>query len=154
MELGDYLNGSHLIDYHNQALKSDDVVKLLERFGLEVIYRFDRLSEGTPDAYSVSAESEGFELRFDEHQTLETLWCYIRKRGSFSPIEPDCIGVFIPDSLAAARRHAKSGGHPSQEGGSESAKAYVRIDGPRASVHYEFDKGKLSLVTIMRPWED
>lgn len=49
MSLRNYLNGAHLVDFHDLHMKSDEVMDLLERFGIDVIYDFDRLREGTPD---------------------------------------------------------------------------------------------------------
>ena len=102
MTLRAFLNGTHLVAFHAQSMKSDDVIDLLERFDMDVIYRFDRTHEGTPDEYSASAPAEGFELRFDEHQVLDTIFCYIQARGRFSPIDASCIGVPIPKSFAHA----------------------------------------------------
>jgi hypothetical protein len=46
MHLQNYLNGTHLADLHGLNLKSDEVIDLLERFKMDVIYDFDRLHEG------------------------------------------------------------------------------------------------------------
>jgi hypothetical protein len=151
MALREFLNGHPLIKFYGTSMKSRDAIKLLERLKLKVVYDFDRLEEGTPDTYSVSAPAEGFELQFDEGQVLETIWCYVRQRGSFVPIDVDCIGVYIPKSFEDARRHAEGSGLPFKA--EVGANAYVRIDDPKVWVHYEFHDGHLTLVTIMRPWE-
>ena len=53
MSLSDFLGGHHLIDFHEASMRSRDVIDLLERFDLDVIYNFDRLEEGEPDTYTV-----------------------------------------------------------------------------------------------------
>jgi hypothetical protein len=141
-----------LTSFFGQVLKSRDVVDLLERFELDVIYDFDRVQEGTPDAYHVSAHELGLEMKFDEKQILETLWCYVKPRGKFAAIERECIGVFIPKTHAEAKGLAIKSGNPYQSDDSGES-TYVRLDGPTMWVHYEFVRGELSLVTIMRPWE-
>lgn len=134
-------------------MRSRDVVDLLERFDLDVIYNFDRLEEGEPDTYTVRAAAEGFELRFDEKQRLEVIWCHVLDSDSFAPIDTDCIGVFIPDSMADAKRHAASTGHPVRISEGVGTSGFVRVDAPDKWVHYEFQDGELRMVTIMRPWE-
>jgi hypothetical protein len=106
MALRDYLNGAHLVDLYHSALKSDDIIGLLGRLKMDVIYDFDRLNEGTPDRYSASSPTDGFEIQFDEHQILDTIWCYIRPRGRFAAIDATTIGVAVPASHVEARRHA------------------------------------------------
>lgn len=153
MHLRAFLGDYPLVSFFKQPLQSNDVIKLLERFAIDVIYRFDRLREGTSDTYSASSHDEGFELQFDEQQILETIWCYIRPRNRFRAIDPDCIGVYIPESFGGAKRHARSTGFPFKDEGEEGSSAYVRIDDPEMWVHYEFAEGQLRLVTIMRPWD-
>lgn len=54
MQLRNYLNGTHLVELHTLNMKSDEIIDLLERFKIDVIYDFDRLREGTADQYSAS----------------------------------------------------------------------------------------------------
>ena len=124
------------------------MIDLLEHFELEIIYDFDRLHEGTPDQYSASARDQGFELRFDEHQVLTTIWCYIRARDLFKPIDPQTVGVFIPDSWEDAKQYALR----ENARVSESPGAWLRIENEELWVHYEFAGDALSLVTLMSPW--
>ena len=152
MDLRNYLNGAHLIDFHHLKLKSDDVIGLLERFRMDVIYNFDRVREGRPDRYSASSPAEGFELRFDEHQIVDTIWCYVRPRGRFEAIDPTTIGVYIPASHLDARRHATESEKRFSESSLESP-SYLRVERESLWIHYEFSGGALSLVTLMAPWE-
>jgi len=148
-----YLKGTYLSDLFDLNMKSDEIMDLLEHFDMEVVYEFDRLGEGTPDSYSTSSHEEGFEFRFDEHQVLETIWCHIRERDEFSPIEVSCIGVYLPASMSEARNHANSTGERITESEpDEGSSSWIRVERAQLWVHYQFDDGKLSLVTLMRPW--
>lgn len=62
----------------------DALMELLEHHDMEVVYQFDRLHENTPDACSSAARSAGFELRFNERQSLETIWCHMKARDGFA----------------------------------------------------------------------
>lgn len=153
MHLSDYLNGTTLSDIFGLNLKSDEVIDLLERFEMNVVYDFDRLREGTPDQYSSAALAEGFELRFDERQVLETIWCYTRERHGYSIIDSNCIGAFIPASLAEAKGQAIATGQGFSESPSGSGvTSWLRLEGANMWTHYEFVDDNLSLVTLMRPW--
>ncbi|MBV1776667.1 hypothetical protein KSF73_13200 [Burkholderiaceae bacterium DAT-1] len=149
MNLSSYLNGTKLKDFFELNLKSDEVTDLLERFDMDVVYHFDRLREGTADYYSSATHTEGFELRFDERQVLETIWCYIRERSGFSKIESGSIGCFVPDTFEEIKALAISSGQRF----SESANgAWLRLEDDEIWTHYEFNDGGLSLITLMRPW--
>lgn len=153
MHLSDYLNSTTLSDIFGLNLKSDEVIDLLERFEMNVVYDFDRLREGTSDHYSCAALAEGFELRFDERQVLETIWCYTRERHGYSIIDSNCIGAFIPATLAEAKGHAIATGQVFSESPSGSGvTSWLRLEGANMWTHYEFVADKLSLVTLMRPW--
>lgn len=152
MDLSNYLNGASLKDFFELNLKSVEIIHLLERFDLDVIYRFDRFHEGTPDSYSASAHGEGFEFQFDDEQVLETIWCYIRERDGFSQIESDAIGTFVPSSFQAAKSHAIASGWTFSEPAEACAKTWLRLEEPGLWTHYEFVDGALSLITLMRPW--
>jgi hypothetical protein len=153
MHLSNYLNGTVLSDIFGLNLKSDEVIDLLERFEMSVVYDFDRLREGTPDQYSSAARTEGFELRFDDRQVLETIWCYTRERNGFSTIDSICIGAFIPASLAEAKGHAIATGQVfSESSNGNGASSWIRFEGADMWTHFEFVDGNLSLITLMRPW--
>jgi hypothetical protein len=114
---------------------------------MDVIYNFDRLHEGTPDQYSAAAPDEGFELGFDERQVLTTIWCYIRARNQFAPIEPEMVGVYSPETWADAKEYALS----ENARHSENPGAWLRIERDELWVHYEFSGDVLALVTLMSP---
>jgi hypothetical protein len=148
MDISTYLNGTCLISIFELNMKSDEVIDLLECFDMDVVYRFDRLCEGTPDRYAAAARSEGVELQFDERQVLETIWCYIVGRDGFSPIDSSCIGVFIPSSITEAQNYAVS-----TEQQFTKTDTWFRLECSEMWIHYEFIESKLSLITIMRPWQ-
>ena len=141
-----------LVGYLERKLKDDAVIELLEHYDMEVIYQFDRLHENTADAYSSAAKSAGFELRFNEHQILETIWCYVKARDGFTPVDTSILGVPYYNSFKEASKAAEvSGVRVSRPpAGSE---AWIRLDEDCIWLHYEFVDGALSLVTLMLPWE-
>ena len=100
----------HLAEYVGQKLKSDSVIEILEHFDMQVLYDFDRLHENTPDSYSSSAREAGFELRFNEEQILDTIWCYIEPRFGFSPVDKEIVGAPILESFLDARSYAHESG--------------------------------------------
>ncbi|XHS78568.1 hypothetical protein ACFJGW_00950 [Burkholderiaceae bacterium UC74_6] len=149
MRLSSYLNGTTLKDLFELNLKSDEVTDLLDRFDMDVVYHFDRLREGTADYYSSSARAEGFELRFDDRQVLETIWCYVRERSGFSRMESECIGCFVPGTREEMRARVIASGQRF----SESADGdWLRVEDDEVWTHYEFSSGGLALITLMRPW--
>jgi len=143
-----HLNGSKLKDIFELNLKSDEVLDLLECFDMDVIYHFDRLNEGTPDYYSSATHAEGFELRFDERQVLETIWCYVQEREGFSKIDLGYIGVPVLETFDEAKARATASGQRFSESASG---AWLRLEDDEMWTHYEFTAGGLSLVTLMRP---
>ena len=153
MSLREYLGEAHLVDFHRLALKSDEVIDLLETFEVVVVYDFDRLHEGAADAYSARCLEEGFELRFDEHQVLETIWCHLHARDGHGAMDPASIGVFLPASQADAKRHAvESGERFTEPKPGSGAPAWLRVEREELWIHYEFANGALVQVTLMAPW--
>ena len=128
------------------ALKSDEVVEILEHYDLTVVYDFDRLRENTPDLYWASAHRPGFELRFNERQVLDTVFLYARPRGEFLGVDPELTDVPFYGSFADARRSFVQNDVAFQE---ESQRNWIRGRFVDHSIHYEFDSdGALGLVTF------
>ena len=130
------------------ALKSDEIVEVLESFDLDVVYDFDRLNEGTADAYWVAAHEAGFQLRFDERQVLKTVFVYAKPRDGFSEVDPSIVGVpFYPTFHDAQRAFEVAGvkftfGTPSHP--------WIKGQLAEYSAHYEFNiGGELTLITLM-----
>ena len=126
-------------------LKSEEIIDVLERHDMEVVYQFDRDFEGADDEYQSSSASGGFEFVFDATQRLATVFLYIRPRGEFAAIDVASIDVPVYPCIDAARDAFENGGDAIRQGDGW-IKAFV------AGVwrHYEFDDGELSLITLMR----
>lgn len=91
-----------------KSLKSDEVIELLQEYEVDVVYSFDRLHENSPDVYCVAIREAGFQLRFNEHQQLDTAFCYVAPREGFGPVALNAIGVPVFKSFAAAEQHCLS----------------------------------------------
>ncbi|MDR7272966.1 hypothetical protein J2X20_005651 [Pelomonas saccharophila] len=128
------------------ALKDDQIVDLLEHYGVDVIYDFDRLRENTPDRYSASFHDGGFEFIFSDAQLLRTIFLYASSRGKFKPIRPDYAGVPLYQSFREAKGAFERAGIPIQV--SKSDEGYVKGSFGDRTVHYEFRAEALVLVTI------
>ena len=70
-----------------KPLKSDEIIKILEHWDVDVIYSFDRDHENLPDEYSAAVPQEGFELVFDDEQSLKTAFVYVIATDGFEPAD-------------------------------------------------------------------
>jgi len=136
-----------LAQYIGQKLKSDSVIEILEQFDMKVIYDFDRLHENTPDSYNSSASAAGFELRFNESQVLDTIWCYIQPRSGFSPVDQNIVGAPIFENFDDARSYAHASGVPASRAKDEES--WFRLEHETLWIHYEFSGARLGLITFM-----
>lgn len=136
----------------NQPLKSDEMIDLLEDFDMEVIYEFDRIQEGSPDQYTAGCEETGLELHFDENQILTTIFIHLQNGD-------DCTAASLGDSDIQAfrspietRQFAEKNLIPFKQSRSDlsvSGLHWIRIDYPNHAIHYQFQEGMLTLVSIM-----
>jgi hypothetical protein len=142
-----------LVEYLGRRLKDDEVMRLLERFDMRVVYQFDRLHENAPDYYDSAAPSNGFELRFDEAQILTTIFCYTVAEGPFAPIDESFIGLPIYRTAAEARAAgAKLGVKVSYAEGVRflgRVMSWVRLDHSTQAWHFEYSGGALTRVSLM-----
>lgn len=141
------------IDLLGHPLKDPNVIDVLETGDLEVIYSFDRLNENQPDAYWVESRDEGVQMRFDEDQILDTLFFYIEPDEGFSRCAQTTMGIPVFNTLQAAKQHAESSGHPSQEGETDFLgihRKWIKIDFGDFLHHSEFQDSRLHRVTAMR----
>jgi hypothetical protein len=142
-----------LIDLLGRQLKDDAVVGLLELYELQVVYEFDRLHENTPDYYTVQALTRGFELRFNEAQILDTVFCYITSRDGFEPIEADFVGVPMYESIgtaaAAAQRLAVKVTRKDGVKFLGRVTSWIRLEHKRQSWHFEYSNDALARVTLI-----
>lgn len=142
------------IDLLGKKLKSDDVIDVLECGDLDVIYAFDRLHENQPDEYWVASKAEGVQMRFDEEQTLDTLFFYIVPDEGFSACNPDSLGIPIFDSRDSARDFAARSGFAVTEGETEFLGVYrkwIKIDFGSHLHHSEFREGQLHGMSAFLP---
>lgn len=134
-----------------KKLRDDEVIDILESLDMVVIYEFDRLHENQPDIYWAAAKPEGFQLRFDEAQRLDTVYLYITPREGFAAVsQHDCDIPFF-----ATRQEVESFGEAQhlqvKKGGADFlgiSREWVRLEFASHSIHYEFRAGSLALVTI------
>lgn len=138
-----------------RRLKDDEILEVLEAYQIEkVIYDFDRHHENMADAYWAAATNAGFQLRFDQHQALGTIFCYIAAEEGFSPISPQIIGAPIYRSFDEAEAACKAAGLKysvsDPKNGPKFHKLWLRVDSPERRTHYQFKGGALSRVTLMR----
>ncbi|MFT3806819.1 hypothetical protein [Arenimonas sp.] len=130
-----------------KSLKNDEVIELLEAYDVDVIYAFDRLHENSPDVYWASINDLGLQLRFDESQRLDTIFCHVLPREGFGPILTETIGVPIFDSYVLAEQACRRDGL--QYKSSSSPGAWLKILTPGHDAHYQFKDGRLAMVTLM-----
>lgn len=130
------------------ALKSDEVIELIEDEQVNVVYDFDRLHENAPDVYWASSPQAGFELEFDARQVLRTIFMYALPRGRFSAISPSIAGVPFYQTFAVASAGFQDHSIPFRT--SAEGQGWIKGDFGTYQLHYEFDgEGALSLVTVM-----
>lgn len=141
-----------LTEYLGLHLKDDSVLELLEQHDMEVIYRFDRLHENSPDEYTAAARDAGFELCFDERQILKTIFCYVQDRDAFSAVDQSIVGATIFESLAEAKAAAaKDGVSYEHNDGMEflgRKLCWIKFERGDRAVHYEYSPSTLSLITL------
>ena len=93
----------------------------------------------------------GYNFAFNEHQILDTVFCYVDARDDFSPTEVAAIGVPVFSSRQQAEGALRASG--AKFTSSSPPFDWVRSHGPEYDVHFEFKHGRLSLVTLMRAVE-
>jgi hypothetical protein len=135
-----------LCDLPGLALKSDEVVDVLEHFELPVIYDFDRSNEGTDDVYWASAKQAGFELRFNARQVLDVIFLYPESQGEFQKVNQEFAGVPFYQSYGEAKEAFLAQHRSIKEGANQS---WIKGEFSGFSAHYEFSLlGALVLVTL------
>jgi hypothetical protein len=138
-----------------RKLKDDEIVKILEAYQIEqIIYDFDRHHENMEDVYWAAAKTAGFQLRFDQCQVVDTIFCYVAAEEGFSPISPQIIGVPVYRSFDEAEGACKSAGLvysvSDPKNGPRFHKLWLRIESPERQTHYQFKGGAISRITLMR----
>jgi hypothetical protein len=129
-----------------KVLKDDDIIELLDRYDVEVIYSFDRLHENSPDNYLALIKPAGVELRFNELQVLETIFCYIAPREGFDAVSPEAIGAPAFGSFELAKGSCLQDGIKYEV--SANPGAWLKVHRPGYKTHYAFENGRLSMITL------
>ena len=135
-------------------LKDDDVIDLLEQDDVAVTYDFDRSHENIPDRYWAAAREEGYQLRFNAEQVLDTIFLYAQSLNGFEAIDRariDDIEFF--DSPVEVETHCKASQEQFTKGRASGMfglppTEWVRIEASDRTIHYEFRDGELALVTL------
>jgi hypothetical protein len=145
-----------LIELLGKKLKDNDVLEILEDYQIEdVVYDFDRLHENAEDIYWASAKSAGFQLRFNQDQVLNTIFCHVVADEGFAPISPDIMGAPIYKTFDEAEVACKNKGlrystsDPTK--GPQHYKWWLRIESADYSSHYQFQDGSIFLITLSVP---
>ena len=133
---------------HWLALKSDEVIEILEHYDIKVIYDFDRLHENSQDVYWASSHEAGFEFRFNEKQVLDTIFMYPLPRRHFKPIEPHHAGVPFYRTFSEAKAAFAANVVPFRK--EAAGEGWIKGVFEEHAVHYEFNPdGVLTLLTIL-----
>jgi hypothetical protein len=136
-----------------KKLKDDEMIEILEYFDMEVIYEFDRSHENMPDIYWAASKSKGFQFRFDEAQTLDTMFFYIVPDEGFAACAQRDSDVPIFTTAAEVQIFGKAQRLQISKGKAdflEVSRDWIRLGFGAYSVHYEFRAGSLARVTISR----
>ena len=134
-----------------KQLKEDDVIDVLEGFGMEVIYDFDRLHEGQPDRYWASAKQAGFKLGFDADQSLNICFLYITPSDGFAAFLLRDSDIPHFTTATEAQAFGESKGLQVAEGRGDFlgvTRDWIRLNFTTHSIHYEYHAGSLTLVTV------
>jgi len=136
-----------------KRLKDDEVMEWLEWMDVDVVYDFDRSHENMPDVYWAAAKDHGITLRFDERQTLDTIFVHVQPNDGHLAADFSLItDIVVFGSDSQVRAYAADHGIKITSGARPAALpppgSWVRLDYDHHRVHYEFREGALSLVTI------
>lgn len=135
----------------NTTLKSEALLQLLESWDCDVTYDFDRNYENTSDQYWAASEAEGIQFRFDDQQTLKTIFLYVTASDRFAAIDLTATDIPSFNSISDIRAHADDHQIAISEGQVDflgDPRDWIRLEANTHFIHYEFRESKLSLVTV------
>jgi len=140
---------THLLGAH---LKSDPVLELLEMHDVEVIYAFDRTHENMPDQYWAGSKGQGFLLRFNELQVLDTVFLYLMSREGYSAIDRLEVDVPIYESFERAQEAFQSASiryrHSGEVAGA-GERWWIKCAMECGTAHYQYGgEGQLLMMTL------
>jgi len=139
------------VDLLGTELKSDFFCDLLETYAVKVVYEYDRTHENMPDRYLAEIPELGLQLVFDERQRLYTLFANLVEIKTFCPISPLSQSTPLFDSKELAQTYAEDKSITFTEGSAEflgEQKDWIRFELADHSVHYEFVKSTLRMITF------
>lgn len=143
----------HLLPLLGKPLKDDDVINILEDMEMDVIYDFDRLHEGQPDKYWAAAQEAGIQLRFDEAQTLDTIFLNVTPDEGFAAFAQRDSDVPVFTTAAEVQAFGEAQHLQVAKGSADFlgvSRDWIRLGFGAYSVHYEFRAGSLARVTVSR----
>ena len=143
----------HLLPLLGKLLKDDDIIDILDGMEMVVIYDFDRLLEGQPDKYWAAAQEAGIQFRFDEAQTLDTIFLYIAPDEGFAACAQRDSDVPIFTTAAEVQTFGEAQRLQISKGRADFlgvSRDWIRLGFEAYSVHYEFRAGSLARVAISR----
>ena len=143
----------HLLPLLGKSLKDDDIIDILDHMEMDVIYDFDRLHEGQPDKYWAAAQEAGIQLRFDEAQTLDTIFLYITSDEGFAACSQRDSDVPVFTTVVEAQAFGEAQHLQVSKGSADFlgvSRDWIRLGFGAHSVHYEFRTGSLARVTVSR----
>ena len=135
-------------------LKDDVVIDVLESCDIRVWYEFDRSHEGMADLYWAEAPVEGFILRFNEKQILDTVFLYAQASEGIDAINVSDIEFAVYQTFDAAEEGFRMAGVPFKQSagavGTNMHKWWIKGDFGSHSRHYQFHEGALFRITLSR----
>lgn len=147
------LIGMHFLPMLGKKLKDIEVIEVLERLDMDVIYDFDRLHEGQPDQYWAASKSEGFQFKFDETQTLVTVFLHLAPSDGFPAMSRyDCDIPFFT-TAEEVQKYGQTRHLAVTKGSADFLgvrRVWVRLGFASYSAHYEFHGESLAQITLTR----
>ena len=141
-----------LIPLLRRNLKDPEIIEILDRFDIDVIYSFDRDFENQPDSYWAESPEYGFAFRFDENQRLTTIFVHSQPAEGFNKFPFESPGIEIFERFDDAKAFVEERGlQHSLNSGEPGIPQWLRLEHRTHFVHYQFNDAGLSRVTLMLP---
>ncbi|MEC8810259.1 MAG: hypothetical protein VXY23_03005 [Pseudomonadota bacterium] len=142
-----------LINLIDKKLKSDEIIDLFENYDVDVIYRYDRLYEGSEDEYVASIEELSLEFLFDEQQLLRAIFIHAKDKGGFTDKELGDYAIQFFADVSVAQEYAEDNEIKYRNGNTKflgENRAWILFEFKGYSIHYEYRDAVFSLVTLQR----
>ena len=132
-------------------LKNKLLCDLFETHDVQVVYEYDRIQEGAPDRYHAEIPDLGVQFVFDEKQVLKTLFIQPMEVNCFNPFDEGDGGLKRFQSKVEARQYGRDNGIRTTEGKADfmgEERDWIRFEYGNYSVHYEYVRSTLRMITI------